>query len=121
MTEPAPFDVEAGLRELISRGYQFVHPADEQGEVLAVVGVRAHGSVVDVIRLNAEDDVIAARLPGTEEQVLTPRTWLWRTAGTAAEVFPELLALPEDGQPEAPSGGCWVPGPGARAKWLAAS
>ncbi|HEY2063931.1 hypothetical protein [Amycolatopsis sp. NBC_01480] len=121
MTEPAPFDVEAGLRELISRGYQFVHPADAQGEVLAVVGVRAHGSVVDVIRLNAEDDVTAARLPGTEEQVLTPRTWLWRTTGTAAEVFPQLLALPDDEQADAPSGGCWVQGPGARAKWLAAS
>ncbi|MDT8913398.1 hypothetical protein [Amycolatopsis sp. PS_44_ISF1] len=120
MTSQAPFDVEAGLRALIARGYQFVHPSDEHGEILAVVGVRAHGCGVDVIRLNAEDDVVAMRLPETEEQVLAPRTWRWRLDGPAAEVLPALLALPEEtAGPAARSGGCWVPGRGGRAKWLA--
>src|SRR5690349_20768151 len=55
----SPCDVESGLRALIARGYQFVHPSDATGEVLAVVGVRVHGDVVDVFRLDAEDDATA--------------------------------------------------------------
>jgi hypothetical protein len=118
---PVVLDIETGLQELIARGYQFVHPADDRGEVLAVVGVRVHDDVVDVVRLNAEDDVVALRVPGTEDNVLEPEKWLWRSEGEAAEVLAEVLALP-DRQDLAGSRakGCWVPGRGGTSKWLAA-
>ncbi|MEU8631307.1 hypothetical protein AB0C38_03995 [Amycolatopsis sp. NPDC048633] len=89
------FDIETGLQELVARGYQFVHPADERGEVLAVVGVRVHDDVVDVVRLNAEDDVEATRMPGTEENIFEPERWLWRRRGEGAQVLTEILSLPD--------------------------
>ncbi|GAB3140783.1 hypothetical protein [Amycolatopsis sp. NPDC004378] len=89
------FDIESGLQELVARGYQFVHPADERGEVLAVVGVRVHDDVVDVVRLNAEDDVVATRMPGTEENIFEPERWLWRRRGEGAQVLTEILSLPD--------------------------
>jgi hypothetical protein len=91
----AVFDIETGLQELVARGYQFVHPADERGEVLAVVGVRVHDDVVDVVRLNAEDDVVATRMPGTEENIFEPERWLWRRRGEGAQVLTEILSLPD--------------------------
>jgi hypothetical protein len=119
-------DIETGLQRLIDRGFQFVHPCDETGEVLAVVGVRVHDYVVDVVRLNAEDDVVATRMPGTEENILEPEKWLWRSAGDAATVLKALLALPDERTPgslyipEGSTNGCWVPGRGGTSKWLAA-
>ncbi|MGW3961940.1 hypothetical protein ACWED2_19105 [Amycolatopsis sp. NPDC005003] len=89
------FDIETGLQELVARGYQFVHPADERGEVLAVVGVRVHDDVVDVVRLNAEDDVVATRMPGSEENIFEPERWLWRRCGEGAQVLTEILSLPD--------------------------
>ncbi|MFF0146500.1 hypothetical protein ATK36_3694 [Amycolatopsis sulphurea] len=121
-------DVESGLQELIARGYRFVHPTDERGEVQAVVGVRAHDNVVDVVRLRAEDDAEATRLPGGEKNIFAPATCLWRSRGPAPEVLGEVLALPDEPALAAQSAaraaatrGCWVPGRGGRLKWLAAS
>jgi hypothetical protein len=91
----AVFDIETGLQELVSRGYRFVHPADDRGEVVAVVGVRVHDDVVDVVRLNAEDDVVALRVPGTEDNILEPERWLWRRRGHGAQVLTEILSLPD--------------------------
>jgi hypothetical protein len=76
------------------RGFQFINPCDERGEVLAVVGVRAHGAVIDVVRLNGEDDAIASRVP-PDEDILAPSRVHWRYAGSASEVLDELLALPD--------------------------
>lgn len=116
------FDVDQGLQQLIARGYQFVHQTDGSGEVQAVVGVRVHDNVVDVVRLNAEDDVEAARLPGSEQNVFAPKSTLWRSRGEASQVLGEVLALPE--RPPATTvvsaNGCWIPGRGGRSKWLAA-
>ncbi|MEW2502006.1 hypothetical protein ACQPXB_47855 [Amycolatopsis sp. CA-161197] len=113
--------VEIGLQELIGRGYQFVHQTDANGEFEAVVGVRVHDNVVDVVRLNAEDDAIATRVPGTEDNVFEPERWLWRRRGEVAEVLTEVLALPdEETKALAPAKGCWVPGRGGTSKWLAA-
>ncbi|WP_116204925.1 hypothetical protein [Amycolatopsis circi] len=116
------FDIEQGLQRLIDRGYQFVHPTNESGEVQAVVGVRVHDNVVDVVRLNAEDDVEATRLPGSEQNIFAPASTLWRSRGEASQVLGEVLALPErpPATPAAPADGCWVPGRGGRSKWLAA-
>ncbi|HWD02196.1 MAG TPA: hypothetical protein VG674_07055 [Amycolatopsis sp.] len=119
------YDVETGLQELMSRGYQFVHQTDERGAVESVVGVRVHDNVVDVVRLNAEDDAVATRLPGTEDNVFDPEKWLWRRTGDAAEVLTEMLSLPDEPDDAAaaadvPAKGCWVPGRGGTSKWLAA-
>jgi hypothetical protein len=115
--------VETRLLDLINLGYRFLHPCDDDGQVVAVVGVRAHGSVIDVIRLDAEDDATASRVPGDEPDILAPRQLLWRCRGTAHEVLDELLALADDyGADRARSvRGCWVPGRSGHAKWLAAA
>lgn len=116
-------ETEKALRRLIDRGYRFVHPRDADGEVLAVVGVRAHGTVIDVVRLEAEDDVLAIRMPADESDILEPRTQLWRSTGEMRVVIDELLSLGdrEYAPRSAEARGCWVPGEPGRAKWLVAS
>lgn len=121
-------DLETGLRELIARGYQFVHPRDARGEVLEIVGIRVHDNVVDVVRLNAEDDVIAMRMPGDEDNILSPERVLWQLAGPVGDVLKQILALPEDHTPgsvntpgSASAKGCWVSSGRGDAKWLSAS
>ncbi|MBB2937707.1 hypothetical protein FHX82_004783 [Amycolatopsis bartoniae] len=95
-TEATP--VETRLMDLIHRGYRFIHPRDDGGDLVAVVGVRPHGTVIDVIRLDAEDDATALRVPADEDDILTPEKTLWHCHGTAHHVLDELLALP-DGVP----------------------
>ncbi|HEV2783282.1 MAG TPA: hypothetical protein VGX25_28190 [Actinophytocola sp.] len=77
------------------RGFQFINPRDAGGQVLAVVGVRAHGDVIDVVRLHSEDDAVASRVP-SDENILSPRRVYWQQAGPACEVLGELLALPDN-------------------------
>lgn len=128
---PEIVDLETGLQHLIERGFQFVHPRDANGEVLAVVGVRVHDGVVDVVRLHAADDVLATRIPCGED-ILEPTTVLWKASGSVQAVLEQVLALPEDhvpgaagndspGSGDAPVSGCWIPGSPGRAKWLQAS
>ena len=122
-------NAETRLRALIARGFRFLHPRDATGEPVAVVGVRVHHNVVDVVHLEAEDDVVAMRVPGTELNVLAPtRTW-WRSTGSVCDVLDDLLRLPDDRTPGAAAGagdgaavtGCWVPGGPGRATWLTAA
>lgn len=116
--------VEDQLSRLVLQGFRFVHPRDAQGEIVTVVGIRAHGSVIDMVRLNAEDDVTAIRMPGDETDVLHPGKVLWRQSGELSTVVGALLTLGEnDYVEEAPAriGGCWVPGSHGDAKWLAAT
>lgn len=113
--------VEDQLGRLVARGFGFLHPRDADGEVVSVVGVRAHDGVVDLVRLNAEDDVTALRMPGRETNILNPETVLWRRSGEMGVVVSALLALHDDDYVEIDStsvGGCWVPG-ADRLKWLA--
>jgi hypothetical protein len=96
---------EEQLLELRRRGFQFIHPRGGDGEIVAVVGVRAHHNVIDVVRLHAEDDVVASRLP-SDADILAPTTVFWQQAGPACDVLSGLLALPDDripGFPEPPS------------------
>ncbi|HVW40663.1 MAG TPA: hypothetical protein VHC18_04870 [Amycolatopsis sp.] len=122
MSSDPDVSVDSRLRDLIGRGYRFIHPRDDRGRVVAVVGIRAHDTVVDVLRIDGEDDVTAFRVPGDEPDILSPRTTLWRCRGAAHDVLDELLALADD---HAATGrqvrGCWVPGATGRAKWLAAA
>ncbi len=84
------------LRQLIARGFQFLHPRDHRGELAAVVGVRAHDAVIDVVRLHTEDDAVAIRMPADEMNVLSPTRFSWRRRGPATSVLEELLDLPDD-------------------------
>lgn len=120
---------ETYLRKLVARGFDFLHPRDARGEIAAVVGVRAHHNVIDVIRLHAENDAIASRLPADAADVLNPTEVLWQRAGWATDILRELLALPDDRTPgaftrhraETSAAGCWVPTAPGRAKWLPAT
>src|SRR5699024_9063122 len=87
---------ESALQRLIECGYRFVHPRDDHGEIIAVIGIRVHGAVIDVIRLEGEDDVTALRVPGDEDNILEPQTVLWRSSGAVAAVIDDLLRLSDD-------------------------
>lgn len=89
---------EDRILELRARGFFFIDPRNEGGEVVAVVGVRAHDNVIDVIRLHGEDEAIASRIP-SDENILAPSRVFWRQEGSAHEVLGELLALPDDRTP----------------------
>ena len=102
-TAESAVSTEDQLRALRARGFRFVNPRDEHGEIVAVVGVRAHDNVLDVVRLNAEDDVVASRLPDDAGDILAPTTVLWRQAGSAGDVLGGLLALPDDRVPGSPT------------------
>jgi hypothetical protein len=121
--QPGDCRIEGRLRDLIDRGYRFIHRRDAEGGLLTVVGVRPHHSVVDVVRINAEDDAAATRIPGGEPDIFEPSVVLWHREGDARGVLDELLALPDRTEPAGgrPVQGCWVPGEGGRATWLAAT
>lgn len=124
MTSCAPeIDPEAPLHQLIGAGYRFVHPRDAAGDVVAVVGVRPHGDVVDVVRIAGVDDVTATRMPGDEQDILEPEDALWQESGRVDGVVSSLLALPDDYQGAAskPVKGCWVPAGEGRSAFLLAS
>ncbi|WP_156893117.1 DUF397 domain-containing protein [Actinokineospora enzanensis] len=116
---------EAYLRRLVSRGFEFLHPRDASGEIAAVVGVRAHDNVIDVVRLHAENEVIATRLPGDTDDLLNPppSVVLWQRQGWAAEVLRQMVDLPDDRTPGSldPVRGGLVPAAHGREKWLPAS
>src|SRR6266540_2614362 len=89
---------EDRILELRARGFTFIDPRDEGGEVVAVVGVRAHDNVIDVVRLHSEDEAIAFRMPN-DDDILAPTRVFWRHEGSVCEVLGELLALPDDRVP----------------------
>jgi hypothetical protein len=97
-TGTAAASVDDQLRALVARGFRFVDPRDEQGDVLAVVGVRAHDEVVDVVELLGEDDAVATRMP-PDQDFLSPRRFYWREQGPASVVLTKLLVLPDDRTP----------------------
>lgn len=121
---------ESQLRALVERGFRFLHPTAADGNVLAVVGVRAHDGVVDVIWLYGETEARAVRMAGDEADVLAPTSTMWETAGPASTVLTELLSLPNDRLPGAPqplaatanrSSGCWIPVRSGTSRWVAAT
>ncbi|MBA8928753.1 hypothetical protein BC739_005970 [Kutzneria viridogrisea] len=87
------------MRELLDRGFQFINPCDSSGEITAVVGVRAHDNVTDVLWLRDENDVLAMRMPSEEEDFLSPSQVLWSSEGAAHRVLAELIELPDDRTP----------------------
>ena len=114
-------DVTDGLQALISRDFQFAHPRDSVGSLVAVVGLRVHHGVIDIVQLYGEDDADAARIPGDEPDVLFPQTVIWRTTGLARDVIQRVLSLEDPVEASATSAGCWLPTHAGRSTWLAAS
>jgi hypothetical protein len=94
-TGTAATSVDAQLRALVSRGFRFVDPRDEHGDVVAVVGVRAHDGVIDVVEIHGEDDTVATRMPSGQD-VLAPRRIYWREQGPASVVLAKMLYLADD-------------------------
>lgn len=84
------------LNALMLRGFQFLYPRDHKGELAAVVGVRAHDNVIDIVRLHDENDAVATRMPADEVNVLVPTRYSWQRTGPACRVIEELLELPDD-------------------------
>lgn len=126
MTLPADTTIstEDQLRALVERGFRFVHPTDDDGEIAAVVGVRVHSGVVDVVRLHGENDVHATRMPGDEADILAPRTVLWQRTGFVGDVLDAVLTLPDDHavpRRRGENSGCWVPVRPGAAKWVGAA
>ncbi|WP_157162812.1 hypothetical protein [Actinoalloteichus spitiensis] len=120
-------DIADRLRAMMARGFRFLHPRDENGDLVAVTGISVHDGVIDLLQLYGEDDAQAVRMPADETDIFFPRTVLWRTSGPAADVIQELLNLPEPAtahrarRRELSRGGCWVPARPGRQRWLAAS
>jgi hypothetical protein len=71
---------------------------------MAVVGVRAHDDVVDVIEILGEDEAVATRMP-PDQDVLAPRRVYWREQGPASVVLARLLLLADGHVP----GSLYVP------------
>ncbi|MPZ80191.1 MAG: hypothetical protein GEV28_07270 [Actinophytocola sp.] len=94
----AATSTDAQLRALVARGFRFVDPRDENGDIVAVVGVRAHHNVVDVVQLHGEDEVVAARVP-PDQDILAPSRVFWREVGPVDAVLGAMLALPDDRTP----------------------
>lgn len=117
-------DAETALNSLIAGGYRFVHPCDAEGDIVAVVGVRAHDTVVDVVRIDGEDDATATRMPGDAEDVLEPSKALWQRTGHVGEVVAAVLALADEDYPAGAGQsvtGCWVAANPGQSKFLLAS
>jgi len=109
-TRPATDDLDAQLRALMARGFSFAHPCHPGGDILAVVGVRAHHDVVDIVQLFGEDNADAARIPGDEPDILFPQRVVWRATGPAHEVLKRILDLDDDKPTatDAPQRGWWI-------------
>jgi len=119
-TQPTSPDVEEldeQLRALMARGFSFAHPRPPGGDIVAIVGVRAHHDVVDIIQLLGEDNADATRVPNDEPDILSPQHVVWRATGPAHEVLKRLLDL-DDNTPTTTGGpqqDWWISaGPGFR-------
>src|SRR5437588_11384892 len=85
--------IDEHLLGLRSRGFTFAANRDEDGNIDSLVAVRVHHDLIDIVELYGEDDVRAMRMPGTEPDVMHPRTVLWRASGPAHRVLEALLGL----------------------------
>lgn len=87
--------ISARLKTMRALKFEFATDHDDDGGIVALVGVRLHHGVVDIFELYGEDEANATRLPDTELNLMLARTVLWHTRGSAYEVIDSLLALPD--------------------------
>ncbi|MER7012842.1 hypothetical protein ABT324_15605 [Saccharopolyspora sp. NPDC000359] len=96
MTSSAEDESSIRLRQLVARGFRLMPPIrDADGELMALVYVRPHGDIVDVVELRGEDDVRAARVSQEQGLSTSPTIAEWHAVGAACEVLDQVLALPE--------------------------
>ena len=109
-TRPDIDDLEGQLHALMARGFTFAHPCHPGGDIVAVVGVRAHHDVIDIVQLLDEHNADAARMPSDETDILFPRRVIWRATGPAHEVLKRILDLDDNGPTttDAPHPGWWT-------------
>ncbi|MBQ0923682.1 MULTISPECIES: hypothetical protein [Saccharopolyspora] len=89
-------DPSMWLRQLVLRGFQLMPPVrDGTGELEALIYVRPHGDVIDIVEVLAEDHVRAARVPRRGEIRTDDNAAYWRTTGNVVDVVDEVLALPK--------------------------
>ncbi|MBB5156628.1 hypothetical protein [Saccharopolyspora phatthalungensis] len=89
-------DSSKRLRQLVARGFRLMPPVrDKDGELMALIYVRPHGDIIDIVELRGEDDVRAARVPRDDRIRDDRASTHWRTAGSVCEVLDQVLALPE--------------------------
>jgi hypothetical protein len=81
------------LLALRALDFRFATNHDSAGMIVALVGIRAHHEVIDIIRLYGATDADAIRVPIDEPDVLFPRKTIWRTAGSADDVIDTVLDL----------------------------
>jgi hypothetical protein len=93
--EGAPDGISARLQVMRALNFEFATDQAPDGSIEALVGVRVHGGVIDIVELYGEDEATATRLPDSEPNIMLARTVLWHTRGTAYEVIDALLALPD--------------------------
>lgn len=121
-TMPSGDDLAEQLHALMALGFRFAHPRHPNGTIAAVVGVRAHDNVVDLVQLLGEHDADAARIPGDEPDILSPRHVLWRATGPAHTVLQQVLDLDDAGiapnTTDTRLNGCWMSIGPRRAVWL---
>jgi hypothetical protein len=91
----APNDIGVRLEAMRALDYEFATDHADDGSIDALVGVRVHHGVIDILELYGEDEATATRLPDSEPNIMLARTVLWHTRGTAYEVIDELLSLPD--------------------------
>jgi hypothetical protein len=97
-SSPDVDDLDEQLRALMARGFSFAHPClPGSDDIVAVVGVRAHHDVIDIVQLLGEHNADAARIPSDEPNVLFPRRVMWRATGPAHEVLKRILDLDDNG------------------------
>lgn len=110
---------------LVGRGYTFADTLGPDGSVIAMVGVRVHRGVVDIVQFFSEHDAVAVRVPGEETNILSPWKVLWRTNGPASDVVEAILTLPDPTErleyATGPSRRCRMPAFPERAVWVAMS
>lgn len=97
VADPPRDDPAEQLRTLKERGFCFAYPCHPGSDIIAVVGVRAHHDVIDIVQLLGEHSADAARVPGDEPDILFPRRVLWRATGPAREVLQRILDLDDEG------------------------
>ena len=114
-------DITQRLQALRAQNFRFATNRDTTGMVVALIGVRVHHGVIDIIAVYGEHDADATRIPDHEVDILFPRTTLWRTTGSANHVIDNLLSLPTPvhAVPDTPHhNGSWIPTAPGRLTWL---
>ncbi|MFI6030729.1 hypothetical protein [Amycolatopsis magusensis] len=84
------------LHRLIAAGWQFWHPRNDAGEVIAIGAIRRWVPAgEDMLIFCAEDDAAGVRVNPAGEAV-------WHRTGTVVEVANQMLELPHPDSPTAP-------------------